>query len=498
MINPSDSGSPGVTRSEYWNAIKAGNRTHVRMTFVDQEYNDEPIVFDDSNVDINEGLILTEILIGDDEFKLGRTISTQIQTCIMNIDDLINYYFKLRNAEWSGEFTLELGVEINNETKWVKVGIFTFEPPKNVYTGYVKVTANDRMRYFDVPADNFLANLTYPITLQGIYDALCEHVCVPNVSGNELPNVMSRQFLSAPADMSGHTCRDILSWIAEACGCFAKIDNKGRCKLFWIDPHVYWLILSDNEVYDWEFNYTGGSNWDTKSNYTWNDLDKMTWDSLCGYKEKKRIDRIVLTNDDKQINYRFPYGNNIYLIDENPFLRIYSQDDVEQYIVPLYNRLFNLGGLIAYSVDCIGNWCSEAGDFIQVTLHSPSYRSVVVPVFSRTMRWNGAIEDEYEATDYSFGQNSYSGNGQQNSGGSSLSGKEIKQGNIVGETDANGMYVSNIQTSKHLVSAYCDDPCLLFAYNGQWAFMPIDLASSTTALKAKANTEKIFNYYYYE
>ena len=53
------------------------------------------------------------------------------------------------------------------------------------------------------------------------------------------------------------------------------------------------------------------------------------------------------------------------------------------------------GGYLPVSMNCIGNWCVEAGDLITISVQD---NSISFPIFVRTMHWNGAVTDEYEAT----------------------------------------------------------------------------------------------------
>ena len=60
----------GVTTSAYWDAIKAGNATHVRLTFIGQN-----IVLDDSDIDISSGLEITDIFNGDTDLVFGKAVA---------------------------------------------------------------------------------------------------------------------------------------------------------------------------------------------------------------------------------------------------------------------------------------------------------------------------------------------------------------------------------------------------------------------------------------
>ena len=382
MITPS-----GVTSAVYWNAIKAGNPQHIRITFLGQG-----IVLDDSDVDITNGATLTDIINGDTDLVFGKAVSKQLHVSIINSA-------KLSNLQWTGEFTLEMGVEINGSTEWVQVGIFSGEKPNNVTSvQIISFTAYDRMMLFDQLADKFAESITYPVTLATIYNNLCAYVGIQKISGDELPNIMNRSFPSAPAEITGYTCRDILSWIAEACGCYATIDETGKVRMVWFTDNTAHAITGNEEFSVESVDVNDGMTWDEADQLTWDQIDQMTWNDVCGYRETYMIDRILVKQLDNDLDINYPEGitdGNTYMIVDNPFLSVGSASDVTNYIVPLYDRMVNFGGYLPVELSCVGDWCVEAGDMVTIDVGT---FTVAVPIFSKTMHWNGSAVDDYETT----------------------------------------------------------------------------------------------------
>lgn len=378
----------GVTYAQYWDAIKAGNPTHVRFTFLGQN-----IVLDDTDVYLNSGVVVTDMFNGDTDLVFGRTLSKQITVTFLNSS-------KLNNLKWTGEFTLEFGVDIGSPatTYWVNMGYFTGEKPKNVTSVQtIAFTAYDRMSRFDILADEFVKSLTYPKTVSQIYDALCAYVGIQNVEGDELANIKSRSFASAPAEMEGYTCRDLLAMIAEACGCYAKITAEGKVKLVWFTDNTAHAVTGTEEFSVESGDVNDGMTWDEADTYYWDDFDNFTWDDVCGYQEALRVDRLYVKqlSSDMDINYPYDYGDMVYSIIDNPFLSVASYADVTSYLKPIYDRLYNFGGYLPVSLECVGNWCVEAGDIITIDVNN---LTITFPVFVKTMRWSGAINDAYETT----------------------------------------------------------------------------------------------------
>lgn len=378
----------GVTAEQYWDAIKAGNPTHVRITFTEQE-----IVLGDQDIEYNTGITLTDVFNGDMDLVFGQTISKQITIGILNSE-------RIADLVWTGEFKLEMGVEIGDPavTYWQTVGYFSGERPNNVTaTNVINFTAYDRMKMFEILADDFPKLVQFPATTQDIYDALCLFVGLQNDAGDELVNIMDRTYDEMPAEFEGYTCRDVLSWIAEANGCYAKINGAGHVQLVWFTDNSD-HVISTNEEYDVEsIDVYEGITWDDAEDLTWDEIDELPWEQVSGSMEEYKIDQISVLqlSSDMQVDYPNSFGQNKYMIVDNPFLAVGSDQERTEYIAPLFERVNQFSGYIPVTADCIGCWLVEAGDIVTIDVYG---HSLPIPIFMKTMRWNGGTHDSYETT----------------------------------------------------------------------------------------------------
>lgn len=379
MITPT-----GATIAQYWQAIKDGCVQHCRMTF------DNNIVLDDS--DINQsGMELMDIINGATDLTIGAAV---MKTLSMKL--FVNN--KTRNIVWGSEFVLEFGVEINGTTNWITVGTFTGERPDQYPVNDIfEVSACDRMQKFDIVADDFLSNITYPITFGNMYHDLCTFVGVQYDAGDELANIMSRSFTASPL-ASGMTCRDILGLMAEACGCYAKITPAGHVKMVWFADASSYSVPADEEFRLSAMNIERGRTWEWMEQYTWEDLESMTWDEIAKYNDAMTIDALSVKSSNDDIGVIVPSSGtrkNVYYIIDNPFLFTETDQDVEDYIEPIYTRLNAFGSYLPMNVECTGNWLVESGDIITVDFKG---ESIKLPIFARTLQWRGSCKDTYEAT----------------------------------------------------------------------------------------------------
>ena len=172
----------GISASDYINAIKAGNPTHARLTFSNQN-----IVLEDEDI-TSEGIEIKSYLNGDIDLTLGKAIMTEVTASLFRNS-------KTQDLQWMDEFTLEFGVDVDEEengvvvtnTYWVTVGYFTGDrPERSVLDNVIQFTAHDRMKKFDVIADDYLRTLTFsaqnPISLSTIYSGLCTYCGVASES----------------------------------------------------------------------------------------------------------------------------------------------------------------------------------------------------------------------------------------------------------------------------------------------------------------------------
>ena len=372
----------GVTASEYWDAISNGNRQHMRLTF------DNGVVLNDSDIKLKDTSLI-DIMNGETDLTFGRAVMKEFSIVFLRSS-------KMDTVNWNNEFTIEIGVEIDGVTEWVTLGYFKGSRPEKVhYTNDVQFVAHDRMQLFEIPADVFLENLTYPKTFSEILTALCAYVGVEYEAGNELTNIKTRSFNENFINSEGLTCRDLLALMAEACGCYAKITAGGKLKMVWYSEAEHTVEPDDEFALD-AFDIRKGKTWGEMAAYTWGEAAQFTWGELGGYKG------IFMTNclsvkqseDDVGVAYGDPVGN-VYTIVDNPFLVITNNTDGDTYIKPIYERLYEFSGYLPMYVECVGNWLIESGDIITVSVEGEYYK---LPIFCRSILFNGVTTDHYEAT----------------------------------------------------------------------------------------------------
>ena len=381
MLTPTN-----VTISEYNDAVKDDAKSHAKITFIGQG-----IVLEDEDIE-SSGIVLNDYLNGETTLRFGRAVSRELNVPILNSS-------KLAGIIWDSELKFEIGIEINQVTEWITVGYFIGNrPQKTVNVSVIEFSAMDKMQKFDILADNWLYALTYPMTVWQMFTSLCDYVGVGYTSGDELPNMKARSFSSAPIATSGMNCKEILSSIAEALGCYAKINADGDCQMVWFSDHTSeYTLTGDDEFSISSFDNIEGKTWAELESYKWEELESLTWSSLEGTKEMFRVHALSVkwSDDTDELFYPHSTNGNTYYIVDNPFLKTSSSSDINDYIKPIFDRLSAFGGYIPTVVNALGNCLVETGDIINVTSNGVTYS---IPVFTKRTVWNGSCTDSYECT----------------------------------------------------------------------------------------------------
>lgn len=259
-----------------------------------------------------------------------------------------------------------------DETRYVPLGVFKGERPLKIETQIIDVEAQDRMQRFEIDAYEWLNAMTFPITLQEMFESLCTYCGVPYSYENGRVFLNGdKTFESAPMRGTGTTCREVLSWIAEASCAYARMRRTGECELVWLEDVDYTV-------------------WRT---------DRFTLD-LAEY-EVAPINRLQVHVTESDVGVLVPEtapsDTNGYAIIDNPYLYGTTDASIRPWAENIYRKLIDEGlshRPMVVEAEC--NWAIQGGDVIRVE----DDEGVVhrMPVYAQTISWNGNAEVTYEST----------------------------------------------------------------------------------------------------
>lgn len=337
-------------------AIRAHTEQDIKITFADNT------VLGKADVAITgDGVKITEILNGDTDYTFGKAVCKQVEMTLFNVDN------KFNNFDFTQEFTLQIGVKVGAAFQYVTVGVFKGERPDKVRGKLIDFTAYDRMQKFEVSASDFIENMTFPVTLGAVFSSLCAAVGVEPITTTFTNS--TKNFTFNPFSTSDYTAREVLAWIAEAAGCYARVNADGKVELNTFTTNSYKILKTDRfEMSESEFETPV--------------IGKLECYTSYG-------DQLVTAGT----------GTNTYVISDNPFLYIENDTEIPA-LQPYVNAIYAKASLFpAYSPIAVrAEWYPEikCGDIITVVNDYDEVKTL--PIFSQTIKWNGFGKVEYEST----------------------------------------------------------------------------------------------------
>ena len=196
-----------------------------------------------SDKDLVHGtLIYTEATQPGEEFTIGSTVASDISFTILNKLEYEDIVFM------GATVLVNIGLQVQDgadahflqpsqpsrmpgfEEKWeyVPLGIFHIDDVKRL-RNTIELKAIDNMINLDKPYS--LSNLSYPATLYQIYVNAC-NVCDIPVGTTSFPNM---DYVVNERPQDDLTFRDVVGYVAELAGCFAKCNRYGQLELKWYE-----------------------------------------------------------------------------------------------------------------------------------------------------------------------------------------------------------------------------------------------------------------------
>lgn len=238
------------TSNEYKEVIrKSGKKQYAGVTVT---LSDGTILtLDNSNI-LENGLSINDSTSTDNNFQIGSAIINQLTLIIANFDGKYNQY----------DFTDAImrpttGLQLSGTVETLHKGVFTVDEA-NASGGTIVITALDNMNKFDTDFSEVTA--TFPITAFNLLYAVCLHCGVSLATTTFFNSDFS---IATRPDDEATTCREIVAWIAQLSGNFARCNTDGALELKWYDFGVFENADNiDGGTFDSSNPYASGDNVD--------------------------------------------------------------------------------------------------------------------------------------------------------------------------------------------------------------------------------------------
>ncbi len=205
-----------------------------------------------------------------------------------------------------------------------KVGVFYAEKPTRTKRNSYKVTAYDTMSQLDADFSGWLrANqVQFPKTIWQLVQLACQRAGV-TLASSSLPINGSYSVQAFYAD--DLTCRQIISWAAEAAGCYAHMNADGKLQfLTYTDKRSTVKITPDGA-----------------SNSTAYYADSLSYEDYT----VKAIEKVQIRQSDSDVGVIYPdstTATNTYAVQGNLLLTTGTEANLKSVVQNLYNVLKNV------------------------------------------------------------------------------------------------------------------------------------------------------------
>ncbi|MFR8706694.1 MAG: hypothetical protein ACLVFC_07900 [Subdoligranulum sp.] len=206
----------------------------------------------------------------------------------------------------------------------IKVGVFYAEKPTRTKRNSYKVTAYDTMSKLDTDFSGWLhANQAqFPKTIWQLVQLACQRAGV-TLASSSLPINGSYSVQAFYAD--DLTCRQIISWAAEAAGCYAHMNADGK---------LQFLTYTDKRS-------TAKITPDGASNSTAYYADSLSYEDYA----VKAIEKVQIRQSDSDVGVIYPdstTATNTYAVQGNLLLTTGTEANLKSVVQNLYNMLKNV------------------------------------------------------------------------------------------------------------------------------------------------------------
>lgn len=343
---------------------------------------------DDSDI-FQSGMSFDEATSGSNNFQIGHAYIGGHKLVLNNFDGKFDEY------DFTGATIVPYqGLQLPETVEWLKKGVFTVDDP-GTGGNIITLECLDNMHKFEKPFSG--VEITFPTTAQLLLTAICTHCGVPLDTAtfyNDDYVIKER-----PVD-DALTCLDMVSYMAQVTGNYAKCNIDGALELKWYDTSVFEQSDHvDGGYYDKteESTYKSGDSVDggNFTDYTSSDnIDGGTFEQLkcyhhfynLGSTPTISVDDVVITGikviykGEEEESYTSLFGSEGYVlsIEDNPLIQ--SKSDADTVANAVGTRIVGMR-FRPFSANVLSDPSVQAGDPCVISIRTSrgfvDYRSYV-------------------------------------------------------------------------------------------------------------------------
>ncbi len=185
------------------------------------------------------------------QFTIGAAIINKLTLGINNMDDAYSDY------DFTGAVIRpSVGLQLSETIETLPKGVFTADDPRN-RSSVISLLALDNMTRFDKPFKDVVQS--FPCEAGILLDTVCIH-CGVMLATSVFPK--SDYIIQNRPEDDAINCREVVSWIAQLGGNFARCNTAGSLEIKWYDFEAFESNLIDGGAFDNSTPYSTGDNVD--------------------------------------------------------------------------------------------------------------------------------------------------------------------------------------------------------------------------------------------
>lgn len=321
---------------------------------------------------LSEQMTLHESICEEEQLKFGGCNASSFELTVFNLNSGIKGY--------------EIEPVLITKKTEIPLGVFYVETIEK-YAGkdYKKLTAYDKMRYFDVDVKDWYDSLTFPISVKNFRDSICNYV---GVEQNDVTLIADNVMLTKELDSSnGINGLSLMKQICEISGVFGRMDRYGKLDYLSLESS---MLLPADDLFPANDLYPSAGSGDSENSFNIS-TSLMYEHPLVEDFFTSNIDGVIIVDSD-----------GAQVITENNQNPYYVQDNfviigqTHETIMALANALLSKISSISYrpinSSKIKGQPYVECGDFISGEVNGYGFEAYV---FQRDLTGIKALRDAY-------------------------------------------------------------------------------------------------------
>lgn len=321
---------------------------------------------------LSEQMTLHESICEEEQLKFGGCNASSFELTVFNLNSGIKGY------------EIE-PVLITNKTE-IPLGVFYVETIEK-YAGkdYKKLTAYDKMRYFDVDVKDWYDSLTFPISVKNFRDSLCKHV---GVEQNEVTLIADNIMITKELDSSnGINGLSLMKQICEISGVFGRMDRYDKFDYLSLESS---MLLPADDLFPANDLYTSAGSGSSENSFNI-PTSLMYEHPLVEDFFTSNIDGVIIV-DSEGAQVLTEYNQNPYYVQDNFVIMGQTHETITALANALLSKISSISYRPINSSKIKGQPYVECGDFISGEVNGYGFETYV---FQRDLTGIKALRDAY-------------------------------------------------------------------------------------------------------